>query len=419
MRMKAVIEAALSGVESLWEGPALWDDLGPVPSPRTGTRPSRYFVSGSTSADYGRRAFSCYVDEMLPSPWTRQEKRLLERAVQGHVAQEPQGEPQGCCEYDIPYRVPWEEVARQVDSKDARECFMMYTNEVDPKINETPWTEEENKRLLDLVLLYEEHDWVSIAHELRTHRTPMQCLQHYQRCLNLSLARSDDWSPEEMQTLREAVAMYGERNWQHVANSLPGRSMRQVMSRWRKVRDAEKRTGPYSNEEEKRLFLAAIALEVPTLSLTKRKDDEISAFDNADDSKAIQMLREGRQVKKRVSKQRTQPEEDNVEDEEPGATSTAGMWMQLSRLVQGRDEVQVREKWFRDVDPTVYRNIEFTEDEDARLLRMVRLIGPGNWTVCAEWLPGRPDDQVLRRWERLTSIKYNQLNFHVLTTFHT
>lgn len=241
----------------------------------------------------------------------------------------------------------------------------------------------------------------------------MQCLQHYQQCLNLHITKSEERSEEELAALRETVATCGERNWQQVAAALPGRSVRQVMSRWRRVKDAERRTGPYTDEEEKRLFLAALALEVPTHSMSKRSDDEISALDAADDASAKRMLLEGRQVRRNAFKRRREPPEDSAESLDSTDATYSGVWMQLSRLLQGRDEVQVREKWLRDVDPTVYRNVEFSQQEDARLLRMVRLIGPGSWTICSEWLPGRPDDQALRRWQKLTCIQITPPTFHL------
>ena len=410
---RSVVAAALREVETLSRHPPpLWDTPDPSSSsqPPAGVLPSRYFLTGSLALDYGRPMFSCYVDDMLPSPWTRHEKRNLEKLAQSCASTVlPTEQPHKCCDQDIDYSIPWEEVARKLGTKDAKECFMMYSNEVDPAVSRSPWTDEENKKLLDLVAEYEEHDWVSIAHELRTRRTPLQCLQHYQQCLNLHMAKNEDWSAEELSTLRETVATCGERNWQHVAAALPGRSMRQVMSRWRRVKDAERKVGPYTDEEEKRLFLAALALEVPTHSLTKRRDDEISALDAADDTTAKKMLLERRQVKRNAFKRRRETaEEPSAESLDSADGSYSGIWMQLSRLHQGRDEVQVREKWLRDMDPTVYRNVDFSEQEDARLLRMVRLIGPGNWTVCSEWMPGRPDDQVLRRWQKLTcsSISY-------------
>lgn len=80
--------------------------------------------------DYGRPMFSYYVDDMVSSPWSH-EKRYLEKLTESCATSEPRST----------------------------------SNEVDPAINRTPWTDEENKKLLDLAAEYEEHDWVSIAAE--------------------------------------------------------------------------------------------------------------------------------------------------------------------------------------------------------------------------------------------------------------
>jgi hypothetical protein len=57
---------------------------------------------------------------------------------------------------------------------------MQYRNICDPSINHDEWTEEERMKLQDVVRLYQEHDWCSIADAVGNNRTPLQCLQTYQ-----------------------------------------------------------------------------------------------------------------------------------------------------------------------------------------------------------------------------------------------
>jgi hypothetical protein len=57
---------------------------------------------------------------------------------------------------------------------------MQFRNNCDPFINHEEWTEEEKMKLQEVVRLYQEHDWCSIADAVGNHRTPLQCLQTYQ-----------------------------------------------------------------------------------------------------------------------------------------------------------------------------------------------------------------------------------------------
>lgn len=370
---------------------------------------SRYFTSTTSAAEYEIKElpFSYFVDDMIPSPWTKKEKALLSQIVAGYPSKES---------------LPWAQIASQFADKTAMECFMLFKNELDEDLNKGVWSKEENARLIDLAVRYDEHDWVSVAAELDTCRSPMQCLAQYQQCNNLNLINSGDWSEEELETLRLAVDMYGEHDWQHVANTLPGRTHRQCLMRWRKMRDANRQTGPWSMEEEMKLFFAAIALEAPTLAKQKFSSPQINELDalfasGEDASVLLSSVPTGVLELDKVSK----------EGVAVGTGNALGVWKQLSILVGGRylymqsfiprsryrhiyvcprDELQVRDKWFRDLDPTASRGEPFSEVEDRRLLSLTAVKGPGNWAAFAAWFPGRSDNDLLRRWKQIERINY-------------
>ena len=65
---------------------------------------------------------------------------------------------------------------------------------------------------------------------LGTNRTPFQCLARYQRSLNADILRKE-WTAEEDGQLRAAVELYGEKDWQTVANALEGRAGTQCSNR--------------------------------------------------------------------------------------------------------------------------------------------------------------------------------------------
>ena len=56
----------------------------------------------------------------------------------------------------------WEEIAKEMDGLNARQCRDRYTNFLDPKIISKPWTKEEEQRLLHLVKVMG-NCWVQIS----------------------------------------------------------------------------------------------------------------------------------------------------------------------------------------------------------------------------------------------------------------
>lgn len=105
-------------------------------------------------------------------------------------------------------------------------------------------------------------DWQSIANKLGTGRTPVQCLQIYQRSLNPKHVRGL-WTLEEDEKLTEAVKATGaggglRRNWQAIAALVPGRNPSQCSLRWDKVLGPKRKEyrAKWSEEENERLRLA-------------------------------------------------------------------------------------------------------------------------------------------------------------------
>ncbi len=110
------------------------------------------------------------------------------------------------------------------------DCFIVFSYKVERgngTRNAGPWGKVEEAKLIELAKKYNEHQWVYIAEELGTNRTPIDCLCHYQQAFNVDLINADDWSTEEETMLKAAVDKlpgYTRKNWQVVANAVPGRT---------------------------------------------------------------------------------------------------------------------------------------------------------------------------------------------------
>jgi transcription factor MYB, plant len=69
-----------------------------------------------------------------------------------------------------------------------------------------------------------------------------------------------------------------------------------------------------------------------------------------------------------------------------------------------RNDVQCREKWCNNLDPTININ-EFTNDEDEELRQLVNTYGEKQWVKIASHIAGRTDSAVRQRWNALKKKK--------------
>jgi hypothetical protein len=170
-------------------------------------------------------------------------------------------------------KVDWEKVTQKVamagySERDVEECkFQWYCNE-DPKLmkgkdkdedaatnanananangkgggaSASTLTVEEGNRLLDIAQKYSMKDWDRILAELSPadeNIKPMACLKYFQEHrTNRSIVHK--WSEDEDKLLKAAVEEYERENkthwnkWVIVANSVPNKSARQCLQRWR------------------------------------------------------------------------------------------------------------------------------------------------------------------------------------------
>ena len=159
------------------------------------------------------------------------------------------------------------------------ECYIQYTNSREKRT----WSKVEDESLLKIVHENNETNWAVICREFNkttnSNTTPWQCFHHYQVTLNTTLGKNGEvWTEEEDFILKQSVEHYGDKNnWQHVANTLPGRSSFQCSIRWRRslICNENLLEGKWSSTDEKRLFLAALACEAPLSTISKKSNDEI------------------------------------------------------------------------------------------------------------------------------------------------
>lgn len=154
-----------------------------------------------------------------------------------------------------------------VPTRSPEECRIQWTCNQHPLISHAPFTKDERARLMDIVKRRRGQSevrggWIEIAEELGSNRTAWQCLAAYraeeeaQGSLGKSTA-ARKWTAEEDRILIEGVLMYGSTDaWSEISESLDGRTPAQCVHRWTKTLDPTKKTGRWSALEDAWLHAA-------------------------------------------------------------------------------------------------------------------------------------------------------------------
>lgn len=91
------------------------------------------------------------------------------------------------------------------------------------KIHGGVWTDYEDKRLIAAVLMFGKTDWAKVAAYVGNGRNKFQCSQRWIRSLNPTVSRSP-WTDEENKKLIEAVQKFGQKSWIKIAKYVGSKS---------------------------------------------------------------------------------------------------------------------------------------------------------------------------------------------------
>ncbi|KAJ8083689.1 hypothetical protein PM082_002455 [Marasmius tenuissimus] len=140
------------------------------------------------------------VEKAASRPWTKAEDELLRAAVGIHGAHDN-----------------WKAVATQVPGRNNKSCRKRWLHSLSPTIKKTPWTLDEDNRLLELMAVHGQK-WSLIARQIPG-RTDDACSKRYNEALDPSL-RKGEWTAEEDEQLLKTLQEIGQYSWKEIGQCL-------------------------------------------------------------------------------------------------------------------------------------------------------------------------------------------------------
>ncbi|CAF3894484.1 unnamed protein product [Rotaria sp. Silwood2] len=117
------------------------------------------------------------------------------------------------------------------------------------------WTKDEDERLKDFINLNGGlKDWSRISKYVGNGRTDAQCQHRWERFLDPSITKGP-WTDEEDKKVIELVHDYGARQWSLIAKELKGRVGKQCRERWHNHLNPAINKNPWTNNENLLLFI--------------------------------------------------------------------------------------------------------------------------------------------------------------------
>ncbi|KAJ3443768.1 myb-like DNA-binding domain containing protein [Anaeramoeba flamelloides] len=161
----------------------------------------------------------------------------------------------------------WSCVASYFETKNSTQCLHRWQKVLNPKVKKGRWNKKEDKKLKKYYKQFGT-DWSTIAKKIR-HRTSKQCRERYKNVLDPKIQKTP-WTEEEDEIIIKNYLELGSK-WSKIMKHLPGRSDNQIKNRFNCR--LKKRLNDFRNNKDYQPKAKLKKLNVPT-STTKRSTKE-------------------------------------------------------------------------------------------------------------------------------------------------
>lgn len=153
----------------------------------------------------------------------------------------------------------WKDIQQKyLPHRPQRKIANVWSSQADPDLVQGEWTKEEDD-LLHIGVSQYGQAWTKISKELLPHRSRQALRYRFVDALTDDV-RHGTWSEEEQKMLLERVIMYGTNNWSRVAEEIAGRNEKMCKQTWYLKVDPSLYRGEW-NEKESRIFWKLVEKE--------------------------------------------------------------------------------------------------------------------------------------------------------------